>query len=184
MFSNTSNTSALRARTNLDPHFILAGDNYLILMQSAKDILEIQWVIIRQILDQVTQYNTTSVYFVVFLLARRWKPKTSTVVSNKPTDFRTNPIIWYMWVITSIGLYKSFSNRRFPWTTLSAFTAHQIHEQYIPHRVLYGCSKQSLLFVQVSHEYVSDCVKQYLEIQLYLCGWLVNFTESRQKFEN
>lgn len=153
MFNNTSNTSALRARTNLDPHFILAGDNYLILMQSAKDILEFHWIIIRQILDQVTQYNTSSVYFVVFLLACKWNPQTLTVLLNKPTDFRTNPIIWYMWVITSIGLYKSFSNRRFPWTTLSEFSTHQMHEQYIPHRVLYVHSKQSLLFVQLSGEH-------------------------------
>lgn len=40
MFNKGSNTPALIASISLDPHFILAGDNYLILMQTAKDIPE------------------------------------------------------------------------------------------------------------------------------------------------
>lgn len=93
-------------------------------------------------------------------------------------------------VITSIGLYKSFSNRKVHTCFAEPFYVHLLQvkgvEYYIQNRILYVSyisyvASSRCFWGGVLHELSIEFVKQYLDIQLYLTGWLANFMESRRE---
>lgn len=93
-------------------------------------------------------------------------------------------------VITSIGLYKSFSNRKVHTCFAEPFYVHLLQvkgvEYYIQSRILYVSyisyvASSRCFWGGVLHELSIEFVKQYLDIQLYFTGWLANFMESRRE---